>query len=202
MKISIIGSGKVGSALQKLFQAAGHSVIVGSRSLATESEIVGIIEAASRAEIIVLAVPFHSLTEVLEPIGQMLRGKIVIDPTNPLNADWSPLLLGQENSAGEETERLLPGARIVKAFNTVFADVMIKERILRNGQPVTAFVASNDEDAADIVAALANSVGFSAVKVGPLSASRYLEALAHLNIAIALGQGGRTNSAFIYHQAV
>jgi 8-hydroxy-5-deazaflavin:NADPH oxidoreductase len=97
-------------------------------------------------------------------------------------------------------ERLLPGARVVKAFNTVFADVMTKDRLPRGGQRATAFIASNDGRAADAVAALAQSAGFAPIKVGPLSASRYLEAMAHPNTGIAVGQKGETNAAFVHHQ--
>jgi 8-hydroxy-5-deazaflavin:NADPH oxidoreductase len=201
MNIGIIGSGSVGSALQKLFRAAGHGVVVGSRSPVAERGTVSVLEAAGQGDIIVLALPFSAAQDVLSPIAPTLRGKIVIDPTNPLNPDWSPRLLGQENSAGEEIERLLPGARVVKAFNTVFADVMTKDRLLRNGQRATTFIASNEEDAANVVVALAQSSGFAPIKLGSLSASRYLEAVAHLNIGIAVGQKGGTKAAFIYHQA-
>jgi 8-hydroxy-5-deazaflavin:NADPH oxidoreductase len=201
MKVCIIGSGSVGSALQKLFRAAGHDVIVGSRSPVVERGTVSVLEAVGHGDIVVLAVPFSAASSTLPSIAAILRGKIVIDPTNPLKPDWSPLLLGQENSAGEEIERLLPGARVVKAFNTVFADVMTKDRLLRSGQSATTFIASNDEDAADLVAALARSAGFAPIKVGLLSASRYMEAMAHLNIGIAVGQKGGTNAAFLYHQA-
>jgi 8-hydroxy-5-deazaflavin:NADPH oxidoreductase len=200
MNICIIGSGSVGSALQKLFRAAGHIVVVGSRSPAAGRGTVSVLEAVGHGDIVVLAVPFSAAPDVLPPIVPILRGKIVIDPTNPLNPDWSPRLLGQENSAGEEIERLLPGARVVKAFNTVFADVMTKDRLLRNGQRATTFIASNDADAASVVAALAQSAGFAPVKVGMLSASRHMEAMAHLNIGIAVGQKGGTNAAFLYHQ--
>jgi 8-hydroxy-5-deazaflavin:NADPH oxidoreductase len=201
MNIGIIGSGSVGSALRKLFEAAGHGVVMGSRSPARERATVSVVEAAGRADVVVLAIPFSAAADVLPAMAPALQGKVVIDPTNPLNPDWSPLLLGQANSAGEEIQRLLPGARVVKAFNTVFADVMTSDRLSRDGQRATTFIAGDDERADDEAAALARSAGFAAVKVGPLSASRYLEAMAHLNIGIAVGQKGGTNAAFLYHQA-
>jgi 8-hydroxy-5-deazaflavin:NADPH oxidoreductase len=200
MNIGIIGSGSVGSALRKLFEAAGHDVVVGSRSPTRDRATVSNSEAA-RAHVVVLAIPFDAVADLLPTLAPALQGKVVIDPTNPLNPDWSPRLLGQDNSAGETIQRLLPGAHVVKAFNTVFADVMTGDRLSRSGQPATAFIACDDERAADEAAALARSAGFAAVKVGSLSASRYLEAMAHLNIVIAVGRRGGTNAAFVYHQA-
>jgi 8-hydroxy-5-deazaflavin:NADPH oxidoreductase len=201
MNIGIIGSGSVGSALRKLFEAAGHDVIMGSRSPARERATAPIAQAAGRADVVVLAIPFGAAADLLPALAPTLQGKVVIDPTNPLNPDWSPRLLGQDHSAGEEMQRLLPGARVVKAFNTVFADVMTSDRLLRGGHRATTFIAGDDERANDETAALARSAGFAAVKAGPLLASRYLEAMAHLNIGIAVGQKGGTNAAFVYHQA-
>jgi 8-hydroxy-5-deazaflavin:NADPH oxidoreductase len=201
MNIGIIGSGSVATALQGLFQPAGHQVLLGSRSASTARGTVGVLEAAKWGEIVVLAIPFSSASHVLPTIASAVSGKIVIDAMNPLQADWSPLLLGQENSAGEEAQRLLPGATVVKAFNTVFADVMTMAGLARGGQPATAFIASDVPAAADTVATLARSSGFAPVKVGALSASRHLEAMAHLNIGIAIGQKGGTRAAFVYHQA-
>jgi hypothetical protein len=148
----------------------------------------------------------HLLRDALQPPAELAEVLRSCDQRGdreqrPLFAQWSPLLLGQDNSAGEEIQRLLPGARVVKAFNTVFADVMTSDRLSRDGQRATTFIAGDDERADDEAAALARSVGFAAVKVGPLSASRYLEAMAHLNIGIAVGQKGGTNAAFLYHQA-
>jgi 8-hydroxy-5-deazaflavin:NADPH oxidoreductase len=201
MKIGIIGSGSVGTALQKLFQAAGHDVALGSRTPASDRGTRSVLDAVSSSDVVVLAIPFSAVPQALHAIAPALRGKVVIDATNPLNSDWSPRLLGQENSAGEEIARLLPDAKVVKAFNTVFADVMTADRLSRGGQRATTFVASDDDGASQTVAVLAQSAGFAAVRVGPLSASRYLEAMAHLNIGIAVGQKGGTNAAFVYHRA-
>jgi 8-hydroxy-5-deazaflavin:NADPH oxidoreductase len=201
MIIGVIGSGSVGTALRNLFERAGHDVFLGSRQPSVDDRSVSVLEAAQRGQMVVMAVPYSAARQILRDIAATLVGKIVIDPMNPLNADWSPLLLGQENSAGEETQRLLPGARVVKAFNTVFADVMSAERLQRAGQRASTFIASDDGEAADAVAVVAQSAGFAPIRVGGLSASRYLEAMAHLNIGIAIGQGGGTNAAFVYHRA-
>jgi 8-hydroxy-5-deazaflavin:NADPH oxidoreductase len=201
MNVGIVGSGNVGQALSRLLSSTGHQVRVGSRSPLSSRATVSVADAVDHGECVVLAVPFTALSQLLPSLAQELQSKIVIDPTNPLNPDWSPLLLGQENSAGEEVGRMLPASRVVKAFNTVFADVMTKQRLARSGLAATTFVASNDAEAADLVCSLAQSAGFAPVKVGGLSASRHLEAMAHLNIGIAVGQKGGTNAAFVYHQA-
>jgi 8-hydroxy-5-deazaflavin:NADPH oxidoreductase len=202
VKLTIIGNGAVGGALVRLFSSAGHQVVVGSRS---PSDVIGttsIPDAVSRGDVVILAVPFAAINDLLPALAESLTGKIVVDLTNPLNPDWSPLLLGQEHSAGEEISRLLPQSRVVKAFNTVFADVMSKERLARGAYQATTFIAGDNKAAVDTVADLARSAGFAPVTVGALSAARYLESMAHLNISIALGQNGGTNAAFIYHQII
>ncbi|MEM7653424.1 MAG: NADPH-dependent F420 reductase [Pseudomonadota bacterium] len=195
MKIGILGAGNVGSKLADLMRNAGHDVLVGSRSGPHS-----LADAAEYAEIVVIAIHFHATTSVLPELAPLLSGKVVIDATNPLNDDWSPLLLGQENSASEEIARLLPDAHVVKAFNTIFADVMAPDRQEREGSRVTCFIASDHADAVLAVAGLAEDMGFAPVTVSKLSAARQLEAIAHLNIELALGQGGGTNAAFLYHR--
>ena len=198
MNIAILGNGHVGKQLHSLLDNGKNTVYLCSREPSKAHP--GYAQGAADAEVIFLTVPFSALAEVLPPLREALRGKIVVDCTNPLNPDWSPLLLGQENSAGEETARLLPDSYIVKAFNTIFADVMTPERQLRSGLRSTAFIAGDAFDAKKIVIELAKNAGFEPLDVGPLSMARYLEAMAHLNIQIAIGQKGGTNAAFIYHQ--
>lgn len=198
MKIAILGAGAVGRHLHDLFSGGGLQVQLCSRSPSADG--VTFATGIAQADVVMLAVPYLALADLLPTLEERLNGKVVVDCTNPLNSDWSPLLLGQENSAGEEVARLLPSARVVKAFNTVFADVMAPDRLRRNGQPVTAFVASDDAAAKTAVMEISRIAGFDPLDVGPLRMARYLEAMAHLNIQIALSQGGGTNSAFLYHQ--
>ncbi|MEL6170430.1 MAG: NAD(P)-binding domain-containing protein [Pseudomonadota bacterium] len=196
MKIGIIGGGNVGSSLAKLLTNAGHDVLVGSRNGINSAQ-----DAALHGDAVVLALHYHAVADALPPLADELDGKVVVDATNPLNDDWSPLLLGQENSAAEEIARLVPNAHVVKAFNTIFADVMSKEKMDRAGQKITAFVASDEDVALSTVAKLADDMGFASVTISKLSAARYLEAMAHLNIELAIGQDGGTNAALIYHRA-
>ncbi|GLX86973.1 NADPH-dependent F420 reductase [Thalassotalea loyana] len=201
--IAILGFGNVGQNLAKLFNDAGYRVIVCSKSGdAGKGEYLSMnyLEGINAADAVALAVPYQVLTELLAPLAKHLAGKTVIDCTNPLNDDWSPLLLGQETSAAEQIGKLLPDAKVIKAFNTIFADVMPKKHHDREGKKITAFVAGDDLSAKNNILALAKNIGFAPLDVGPLSAARYLEAMAHLNIQIAVGQQGGTQAAFIYHQ--
>lgn len=205
MKIGILGGGNVGTALAGLFAHGGHETRVGvrdpARQPASGAATVTLEQAAVHGDVVLVAVPFTAATAVLQPLATHLESKILVDATNPLNADWSPLLLGQESSAAEEIARSVPLARVVKAFNTVFADVMRADRLDRSAGRVTTFVAGDDPDAVAVVSALARDAGFSPVEAGPLRVARYLEALAHLNIQLAVGCGGGTNAAFVYDRA-
>lgn len=156
-------------------------------------------DAVSNADVVIVALPFAATAEVLPTLASALAGKMVVDATNPVQADWSPLPLGAENSAGEETARCLTKSKIVKAFNTVFADVMTPPRLDRRGRKITVFVAGDYADANNLIARLSGSIGFAPLVTGPLKNARYLEAMAHLNIAIAMGGGG-TNAAILYDQ--
>lgn len=204
MKIGILGSGSVGQRLASLFRAAGHDVLLGAREA---SDAAGpaprgsFAQVAAHGDVVIVAIPYLACEQVLPPLGAALAGKVVVDATNPLNADWSPLLLGEESSAGEQLARLLPDARIVKAFNTVFADSMVPDRLDRGGKQATAFVCGDHPDANRTIADLARQVGFAPVDAGPLRCARYLEAMAHLNIQIAVGMKGGTNAVFLYDQA-
>ncbi len=199
MKIAILGFGNVGKQFASLFSKAGHEITIGLRSVSGQElpyPSALFKDAAELAEVVALAIPFNACADVLPELAEVTKEKIVIDSTNPLNADWSPKLLGQENSASEEIGRLLPEAYIVKAFNTIFADVMHKP--VRKGQAVTSFIAGDNAGAKQQVMTLAKDIGYAPIDTGPLYTARYLESLAHLNIQIAVGQGGGTNAAFIY----
>lgn len=197
MNISFVGAGNVASSLGSLFANAGHKV-----NYATKNPIgnhLSIADAISFGEIVCFAIPFAAMKEVLTAHKENLKGKIIVDITNAINiADWSPVFLG-EDSGGEQTARLLPENKVVKAFNTIFADVMKTDKQLFEGQKLTAFIASDDISAAAIIKKLADEAGFNGFIVGGIKNARHLEAIAHLNIAIAIGGGG-TDAGFSYFQ--
>ncbi len=203
MKIAFLGGGNFGNNLAGLLVQAGHDVVVGLRDVARSRSaiyrVMSLEDAAAYGDVVIIAIPYQACAEVLPLLAVYLAGKIVVDATNPLKDDWSPLPLGQATSAAEILGQLLPASTIVKAFNTIFADVITRQRIQRgNGHPVTAFIASDDIAARQTVAQIASSVGFAPRITGGLNNARYLESMAHLNIQIAVVQGGGTNAAFVY----
>ena len=206
MNITILGNGAVGRRYAPLLQEAGHQVKFGVRvgrakQQANPYPIASFQDAAQWAEMVLLAIPFSACPEVLPALTAEIADKVLIDATNPLQANWSPLVLGAETSAGEEIARMLPRARVVKAFNTVFADAATPERLRKSNGRVTALIAGNDETANRQVAQLSRAMGFDPLVTGPLANARYLEAMAHLNIAIAQRQPSGTHGAFLYDAA-
>jgi predicted dinucleotide-binding enzyme len=197
MKISFIGAGNVASGLGGLFANAGHSVKFGTQN--PDETQLSVSDAILFGEVVCFAIPFSAMEAVLMANKENLKGKIVVDVTNVINiADWSPLFLG-EDSGGEQTARLLPESKVVKAFNTIFADVMKADKLQFEGQKLTAFIATDDAQAAETIKKLADDAGFNGFIVGGIKNARHLEAIAHLNIAIALGGGG-TDAGFTYFQ--
>jgi 8-hydroxy-5-deazaflavin:NADPH oxidoreductase len=203
MRITIIGNGNLGQRLATLLDAGGHTVLFGARTPRPESSLPtqNPEDAAAASEVAILAVPYLALAEILPRLEPHLVGKVVIDATNPLRPDWSPLVLGDGSSAGEQVAAYLPQSHVAKAFNMVFADVMVRDKLLRGSQLATVFVSSNAERAKDVSMQLAKDAGFAPVDAGPLSNCRYIEAMAHLNISLALAGKGGTDAAFIYHRA-
>lgn len=197
MNISFIGAGNVASSLGNLFANSGHTVKYGTQN--PNDGQLSISEACIFGEVVCFAIPYSAMENVLIINKESLKGKIVVDITNAINIeDWSPLFLG-EDSGGEQTARLLPESKVVKAFNTIFADIMKPEKQQFDGQKLTAFIASDDTEAALTIKKLADEAGFSGFVVGGIKNARYLEAIAHLNIAVAMSGGG-TDAGFTYFQ--
>lgn len=197
MDISFIGAGNVASSLGEMFVQAGHHVKYGTPT--PKGEQLSVSEACDFGDIVCFAIPYSVMNEVLTANKNSLKDKIVVDITNVIQLeDWSPIPLG-EDSSGEQTSRLLPESKVVKAFNTIFADVMKNEKQAINGQKLTVFIASDDLDASGTIKKLADSIGFEGLIVGSIKNARYLEAIAHLNIAI-LSAGGGTDAGFAYLQ--
>jgi 8-hydroxy-5-deazaflavin:NADPH oxidoreductase len=180
MKIAIIGQGNVGSALRKGFTRGGHEARTSNEDNSRQT--------AAWGEVVVLAVPYAALDEVVRQLGPTLEGKVVIDVTNALTKDMQ-LALGYSTSGAEELQRKLPKSKVVKAFNTVFAQHMDKGSL--NGQPLTVFAAGDDAEARKTVLRLEKDIGFDAVDAGPLQHARELEPMGFFNIQLGyvLGQG-------------
>ena len=120
-----------------------------------------------------------------------LKGKVIVDITNPLTADYMGLAIGHSTSAAEEIQSALPDAKVVKAFNTVFAQVIAAGPKLA-GATVPVYLAGDDSAAKETVRSLVQSIGFASVDAGGLRNARYLEPLAGLNIYFGYGAGRGT----------
>lgn len=192
MNIAIIGKGNMGGALAKLAQQAGHTIFVASRDPATP-----VLPTIKSADIVILAVPYGTALALAEDpeVRAALLGKTVIDITNPLAPDYMSLTVGHTSSAGEEIARRLSGSKVVKAFNTIFADVL---NLRAAGCKVadTVLVASDHEDATRAVIGLTNAFGLEAVDAGPLSNARYLEPIVEQLIQLAYGKGRGSKIGF------
>jgi NADPH-dependent F420 reductase len=201
--VALIGTGNVGAALGQRFAQNGHTVVYGSRdpTAADVRELVAATgrgaaavtpkEAAARAGIVVLAVPWSAAEDVVRGLGD-LDGKILVDPTNPrvMAADgFADYPIPDSNA--ERIARLAPGAHVVKAFSTLGFETMLDPRVAEG--PVTVPIVGDDRAAKARVAALAREIGLEAVDVGPLRHARILEGLHYLR---ANALGGRINYHF------
>jgi 8-hydroxy-5-deazaflavin:NADPH oxidoreductase len=200
MKIAIIGAGNVGLALAQGWLKAGHVITLGSRSpesaesrekaaaLGAAVTTASHREAAAGADVVVLSTPWPATEETLAASGD-LTGKILIDCTNPLAPRLAGLTHGLTNSGAEQVAAWAPGARVVKGFNTMGANIMADTQF-PNGSPVM-LAASDDAEAKAVACQLAEQIGFEAVDAGPLRHARYLEPMAMqwIQMAMVLGQG-------------
>ncbi len=198
MKIAIIGAGNVGSTLGKAWAKTGHDIFFGVRhpkddktrqlvqSLGSKAQAGTVAEAAAFGEVVVLETPWPAAEAAIRAAGD-LRGKTVIDCTNPLKPDVSGLEVGFTTSGAEQVAQWAKGAKVFKAFNTTgsnnMADPVIK------GIRTVMLVCGDDEAAKPVVMQLASDIGFDAVDAGKLEQARLLEPWAMLWISLAF-QGG------------
>ncbi len=210
MNIAIIGTGNIGSGLALTFGKTSHGVVVAggtletaralSNKLSSENGVrvqaADVATAVSSADIVMLAVPFGAV-EAINSVADF-DGKVVVDVTNPLFEDFSGLTIGHETSAAEEIQELLAGASIVKAFNTVFAQIYA-DGLDFGGRKVPAFIAGDDETAKSTVLKIAGDAGYDPVDAGPLKNARYIEPLGYLNIQFGymLGRGTQIAPAWL-----
>jgi predicted dinucleotide-binding enzyme len=179
-KVAIVGAGNVGKALREGLERTGYEVRAGGRGQVSET--------AAWADIIILAVPFAAIPDVTREMQTAADGKTVVDVTNALTPDMQ-LALGFSTSGAEELQKALPRARVVKAFNTVFAQHMSRGSVV--GQQLSLFAAGDDAAARKAVLELGKAIGFDAIDAGPLKNARHLEALGYFNIQLGyvLGHG-------------
>lgn len=191
MRIAVLGTGDVGQTLASGFIATGHAVRMGSRSADNEKMLawaarsgpqasVGTFaDAAQYGDVIVLATLGEANASVIRMADPArFAGKVVIDTTNPLDfSSGAPVLAtGHTNSGAEEVQRMVPGASVVKAFNSIGFPLMFKPQL--PGGPPDMFICGNEPEAKRVVGGICEQFGWGVVDVGPLESARYLEALA------------------------
>ncbi len=202
MRIAVIGAGNVGSGFARAAVAAGHDVVLSAtrpekaRAVATE---VGAHAAENNtaavegAQVVLLAVPGTEAPALAAELAPALRGAVVVDATNPLNATYSDLAV-EGTSGAEAVQRQARGVPVVKAFNTVFASRYAVPT--EGGTPLQVLIAGDDADAKATVAELAASLGFAPIDAGGLRYARSLEEVAFLNISLNAANGWAWQSAW------
>lgn len=208
MRVGIIGAGNMGSGFARCIAKAGHDVLLTSRDLARAEKIADQIglkvkaiphaELGNRADILIAATPAPQSLQAIRNCGD-IRGKIIIDIANPINADFSGLTVGLSTSFAEELAKSLPEVKVVKAFNTVFAQVLHETSKFDRSNRATTYYCGDDEEAKKSVRQLIEGMGFEAIDSGPLSNARYLEPMAML--IIWLGYSGDRGTDIFFNLA-
>jgi NADPH-dependent F420 reductase len=200
VKVTIIGAGNMGRAIGMRAVAGGNEVEIIDRNPDDARELAGELGEGATAvdphgeiggDVVVLAVYYGSIAEAVEQYADRLRGKAVVEISAPL--DWETmdrLVVPEDSSAAEETQKLLPsGTPVVKAFNTNFARTL--ESGGKNGTPLDVFIAGDDAEAKQKVASLVEGGGMRPIDLGPLRRARQMEHAAFLQISAQepLGSG-------------
>ena len=176
--ISIIGSGNMGQAIAGLVGKSGETVeVLGSSD--AERVVTG--------DIVVLAVPYPAVGQIIAQRGAQLAGKVVVDITNPLDFEtFDSLVVPADSSATAEIAAALPESRVIKAFNTNFAATLATGTV--NGRPATVLLAGDDADAKTALALVISAAGLRAVDAGGLRRARELEAVGFLQLTLAVAE--------------
>jgi 8-hydroxy-5-deazaflavin:NADPH oxidoreductase len=177
-RVSIIGTGNMGQAIAALAAKGGNSVeLIGSAD--TDKQVTG--------DVVVLAVYYPAVADVLATRGESFAGKVVVDITNPLDlATFDSLTVPADGSAAAEIAAALPQSRVLKAFNTTFAGTLAAGSV--GPLPTTVLIAGDDADAKALLAGIVTAGGLRAVDAGSLRRARELEALGFLQLTLAAGE--------------
>lgn len=212
MKVGVLGTGVVGRALGHGFIATGHQVKMGSRSPShpealawAEKEGAGasvgtFADAARFGDIAVFATLGMEHRAVVGMAGPgSFAGKVVIDVTNPLDNSkgYPDLGIKGEDSGGEQLQRLLPEAKVVKAFNIVTASLMFRPQL--PGGPPTMLIAGNDAGAKETVSSILKDFGWPAIDLGPIRGARWLEAMCMAWVLAGMARGNWVQAFKLLH---
>jgi len=176
--ISILGTGNMGQAIAAVVTKGGHTVqLLGSSD--TDTTVTG--------DIVVLAVPYPAVGDVIAQRSESLAGKIVVDITNPLNFEtFDSLVVDADSSATAEIAAALPQSRVLKAFNTTFAATLVAGIV--GPLTTTVLIAGDDADAKSALVDIVTSGGLAAIDAGSLTRARELEALGFLQLTLAVNE--------------
>ncbi|MER7417356.1 NADPH-dependent F420 reductase [Micromonospora peucetia] len=176
--ISIIGAGHMGQAISAVATRGDNTVELLGKS-DTDKPVIG--------DIVVLAVPYPAVDQVLGQRAGQLDNKIIVDITNPLNFEtFDSLAVPADSSAAAEIAAKLPNSRVLKAFNTTFAGTLAEGNV---GPLTTAvLIAGDDADAKTTLAGVITAAGLKAIDVGSLKRAREMEALGFLQISLAANE--------------
>jgi len=175
--ISIIGTGNMGKAIARVAGRGGHTVQLLGRN---EPD-------AELGDVVVLAVPYTAVADVLSARGAQLAGRVVVDITNPVNFEtFDGLTVAPDGSATAEIAAALPDSQVLKAFNTNFAGTLAAGTV--GSLPTTVLIAGDDADAKALLAGIVTSGGLRAIDAGSLARARELESQGFLQITLAAGE--------------
>jgi predicted dinucleotide-binding enzyme len=199
--ISIIGSGGMAAAIAGLAAKAGHTVEVMSRDAGKARALAeqvgagattGTFGAAPAGNIVILAVPYAAVLDVVKHYGEKLAGKLLVDITNPVAADLTSFVTPGDSFGAQEIARAAPAnAVIVKAFNTLFSHVLAAGSV--QGHPLDVFIAGDDPQGKARVAAFIESLGLRPMDAGPLPMARTLEHVCLLSLGLLAHSIKHTN---------
>jgi NADPH-dependent F420 reductase len=199
MNVTIIGTGNMGRGIGYRAVAGGHKVTLVDRdpekAETLAKELNGVAKAGATVQtasfdnvnlgdVVVLAVWYGVNIELAKRFGSKLSDKVVVDIANPLNSSYDGLAISPDTSSAEELAKVVPSAKVVKAFNTTFASTLVAGKV--NSQPLDVFLAGDDDAAKAKVAQLVTDGGLVAINAGPLLRARQLEALALLGITLQM----------------
>ena len=182
MKIGVIGSGRIGSMIGGLWAKAGHEVMFSDRDpeqakraaadAGPRARTGSVAEAAAFGDAVLIAVPYAALPSIQQQVGAQLKGKVVVDPNNPVPArDGDMAVVPQQKGAAVSTAALLPGAHIVRSFNSWGYALMAREAN-RPAPRMALPVAADDAAALKLGMQLVADAGFDPVNAGSLAASK------------------------------
>lgn len=184
LKIGVIGSGRIGGTLGGVWVKAGHEVMFSSRNIEHDKKLAASLGPNARAgtpraaaafgDVLLIAVPYRALPDVGKDLGTLIKGKVVIDPNNPIpSRDGEIATWAREKGAGLASAELLPGARIVRAFNAIgYARMGAAHE--QKGERIGMPIASDDAKAVAVASRLIREIGYEPVLIGPLAMGKHL----------------------------